>query len=64
MEAWQLLQGKMPSVIGGGVTGNSWSAPLTGEIKQTPPKKTKAIAQAIFSIFISRMVRKTEVYFS
>ncbi len=32
MEAWQLLQGNIPSVMGGGETGNS-SAPIAGEIR-------------------------------
>ena len=34
MEAWQLLQGNIPSVIGGGETGNS-SAAMAEEIKNT-----------------------------
>jgi hypothetical protein len=38
MEAWQLLQGNIPSVMGGGATGNSSPAPFAEDIKQNPNK--------------------------
>jgi hypothetical protein len=38
MAAWQLLQGNIPSVIGGGATGNSSPAPLAKDAKQTPDR--------------------------
>jgi hypothetical protein len=48
MEAWQLLQGNIPSVMGGGATGNSSAAPFAEEVKQNPIKN---IPNAIASIF-------------
>jgi hypothetical protein len=50
MEAWQLLQGNIPSVMGGGETGNSWLAPLTKETKQNPDKNANVIPNILFFI--------------
>jgi len=52
MLAWQLLQGNIPSVMGGGVTGNSSPAPLAKDVKHTPDKSIpKNIALVTFFIF-------------
>jgi hypothetical protein len=40
----------MPSVIGGGETGNSWLAPLAKETKQIPEKKPNQIANFLWFI--------------
>jgi len=46
-----LLQGNIPSVMGGGETGNSWFAPITKETKQTPDKKINPNTKIVFFIF-------------
>jgi hypothetical protein len=51
MEAWQLLQGNIPSVMGGGATGNSSPAQFAEEVKQTP-NKIIPNAMAFFSFFM------------
>jgi hypothetical protein len=51
-EAWQLLQGNIPSVIGGGATGNSSPAPFAEDVKQNPNKNIpNAIAFVSFFMF-------------
>jgi hypothetical protein len=51
MAAWQLEQGNIPSVIGGGATGNSSPAPFAKDVKQTPNKSIpNAMVLTAFSI--------------
>jgi hypothetical protein len=49
MEAWQLLQGNIPSVIGGGATGNSSDAPYAEEARQNPNKYIPNAMAFVFS---------------
>jgi hypothetical protein len=41
----------MPSVIGGGETGNSWLTPMAKETKKTPDRNAKPMAYIVFFIF-------------
>jgi hypothetical protein len=50
MEAWQLLQGNIPSVIGGGETGNSCSTPMAKETKQSPDRNANPITDIVLVI--------------
>ena len=61
MEAWQLLQGNIPSVMGGGATGNSSPAPLAKDVKQNPDNNIpKAIALITFFILNDKWVGENE----
>jgi hypothetical protein len=52
MVAWQLLQGNIPSVIGGGATGNSSDEAFAEEVKQNPQKNIpNAMALVFFFMF-------------
>ncbi len=57
MVAWQLLHGNIPSVIGGGATGNSSPAPLAKEVRQTPNKNIP-IPMALAAFFILERLNK------
>jgi hypothetical protein len=51
MAAWQLEQGYIPSVIGGGATGNSSPAPFAKDVKQTPNKSIPS-TMVLATVFI------------
>jgi hypothetical protein len=50
MEAWQLLHGNIPSVIGGGETGNSCSTPIAKETKQSPARNANTMTDIVLVI--------------
>ena len=62
MEAWQLLQGNMPSVIGGGETGNSCSTPVAKETKQSPDRNANAITDIVL-VILYRMAGEKGIEF-
>ncbi len=50
IEAWQLLQGKIPSVIGGGGTGNSSVAFGIEEVKKDSVIRKRPTKKIVFHI--------------
>jgi hypothetical protein len=60
MVAWQLLQGNIPSVIGGGATGNSSDAQYAEGIRQNPNKYIPNVIALVFSLMFVMNNRRDE----
>jgi hypothetical protein len=61
MEAWQLLQGNIPSVMGGGATGNFSPAPFAKDVKQTPDRSipnTMALVTFFMIEFVTGRIKR------